>query len=85
MWNTVNYNDRFKMDFKTVRNTFLWWNVYTELTVYISYVKELKQVTSDLIKSKVTCQHKMGEENIHLTIKEQKFQELQERLTMVFN
>ncbi|XP_027437353.2 coiled-coil domain-containing protein 73 isoform X6 [Zalophus californianus] len=47
-----------------------------------SLKKELKQVTSDLIKSKVTCQHKMGEENIHLTIKEQKFQELQERLTM---
>ncbi|XP_021541015.1 coiled-coil domain-containing protein 73 [Neomonachus schauinslandi] len=47
-----------------------------------SLKKELKQVTSDLIKSKVTCQHKMGEENIHLTIKEQKFQELQERLNM---
>ncbi|XP_034500694.1 coiled-coil domain-containing protein 73 [Ailuropoda melanoleuca] len=47
-----------------------------------SLKKELKKVTSDLIKSKVTCQHKMGEENIHLTIKEQKFQELQERLNM---
>ncbi|CAK7307988.1 Coiled-coil domain-containing protein 73 [Vulpes lagopus] len=44
--------------------------------------EELKKVTSDLIKSKVTCQHKMGEENIHLTVKEQKFQELQERLNM---
>uniref|UniRef100_A0A8C0T4G3 Coiled-coil domain containing 73 n=1 Tax=Canis lupus familiaris TaxID=9615 RepID=A0A8C0T4G3_CANLF len=47
-----------------------------------SLKKELKKVTSDLIKSKVTCQHKMGEENIHLTVKEQKFQELQERLNM---
>lgn len=74
-----------KWTLKLSENTLLWWNVYTELTVYISYVKELKQVTSDLIKSKVTCQHKMGEENIHLTIKEQKFQELQERLNMVFN
>ncbi|ELK16017.1 Coiled-coil domain-containing protein 73 [Pteropus alecto] len=43
---------------------------------------ELKEITSDLIKSKVTCQYKMGEENINLTIKEQKFQELQERLNM---
>ncbi|KAM6158284.1 coiled-coil domain-containing protein 73 [Rhynchocyon petersi] len=42
--------------------------------------KELKKVTSDLIKSKVTCQYKMGEENINLTVTEQKFQELQERL-----
>ncbi|KAB1272054.1 Coiled-coil domain-containing protein 73 [Camelus dromedarius] len=49
----------------------------------VSYVKELKKVTSDLIKTKVTCQqYKMGEENINLTIKEQKFQELQERLKM---
>ncbi|XP_028022010.2 coiled-coil domain-containing protein 73 [Balaenoptera acutorostrata] len=48
-----------------------------------SLKKELKKVTSDLIKTKVTCQqHKMGEENINLTIKEQKFQELQERLKM---
>ncbi|XP_032696947.1 coiled-coil domain-containing protein 73 isoform X2 [Lontra canadensis] len=47
-----------------------------------SLKKELEKVTSDLIKSKVTCQHKMGEENIHLTIKEQKFQELQERFNM---
>uniref|UniRef100_A0A8D2C675 Coiled-coil domain containing 73 n=1 Tax=Sus scrofa TaxID=9823 RepID=A0A8D2C675_PIG len=44
--------------------------------------KELKKVTSDLIKTKVTCQYKTGEENINLTIKEQKFQELQERLKM---
>ncbi|XP_004369820.1 coiled-coil domain-containing protein 73 [Trichechus manatus latirostris] len=47
-----------------------------------SLKKELKKLTSDLIKSKVTCQYKMGEENINLTIKEQKFQELQERLNM---
>ncbi|XP_075858165.1 coiled-coil domain-containing protein 73 [Microcebus murinus] len=47
-----------------------------------SLKKELKKVASDLIKSKVTCQYKMGEENINLTIKEQKFQELQERLNM---
>ncbi|KAM7087259.1 coiled-coil domain-containing protein 73 [Molossus nigricans] len=47
-----------------------------------SLKKELKKATSDLIKSKVTWQHKMGEENINLTIKEQKFQELQERLNM---
>ncbi|XP_036747823.2 coiled-coil domain-containing protein 73, partial [Manis pentadactyla] len=48
----------------------------------VSYVKELKKVTSDLIKSKVTCQHSIREENINLTIKEQKLQELQERLNM---
>ncbi|XP_039089326.1 coiled-coil domain-containing protein 73 isoform X2 [Hyaena hyaena] len=47
-----------------------------------SLKKELKKVTSDLIKSKVACQQEIGEENIHLTIKEQKFQELQERLNM---
>ncbi|XP_054555263.1 coiled-coil domain-containing protein 73 isoform X2 [Talpa occidentalis] len=47
-----------------------------------SLKKELKKVTSDLIKLKVTYQHKMGEENINLTLKEQKFQELQERLNM---
>ncbi|XP_064221123.1 coiled-coil domain-containing protein 73 [Aotus nancymaae] len=47
-----------------------------------SLKKELKKVASDLIKSKVTCQYKMGEENINLTVKEQKFQELQERLNM---
>uniref|UniRef100_A0A8B9XY76 Coiled-coil domain containing 73 n=1 Tax=Bos mutus grunniens TaxID=30521 RepID=A0A8B9XY76_BOSMU len=47
-----------------------------------SLKKELKTVTSDLIKTKVTCQQqKMGAEN-NLTIKEQKFQELEERLKM---
>lgn len=74
------------MDFKTVRKV----TCFDEICIlnflfHISYVKELKEVTSDLIKSKVTCQYKMGEENINLTIKEQKFQELQERLNMVFN
>ena len=50
----------------------------------VFYVKELKTVTSDLIKTKVTCQQqKMGAEK-NLTIKEQKFQELEERLKMVF-
>ncbi|XP_040114893.1 coiled-coil domain-containing protein 73 isoform X3 [Oryx dammah] len=45
-------------------------------------LQELKRVTSDLIKTKVTCQQqKMGAEN-NLTIKEQKFQELEERLKM---
>ncbi|XP_069888750.1 coiled-coil domain-containing protein 73 [Dipodomys merriami] len=47
-----------------------------------SLKKELKKVASDLIKSKVTCQCKMGEENISLTIKEQKCEELQERLNV---
>ncbi|XP_023387820.1 coiled-coil domain-containing protein 73 [Pteropus vampyrus] len=56
-------------------------NKKQESEIY-SLKKELKEVTSDLIKSKVTCQYKMGEENINLTIKEQKFQELQERLNM---
>ncbi|XP_073899901.1 coiled-coil domain-containing protein 73 isoform X6 [Castor canadensis] len=44
--------------------------------------KELKKVASDLIKSKVICQYKMEEESINLTIKEQKCEELQERLNM---
>ncbi|XP_075402049.1 coiled-coil domain-containing protein 73 [Tenrec ecaudatus] len=47
-----------------------------------SLKKELKKMISDLIKSKVTCQQKMGEKNINLTIKEQEFQELHERLNM---
>jgi hypothetical protein len=51
----------------------------------VSYVKELKKVASDLIKSKVICQYKMEEESINLTIKEQKCEELQERLNMVFD
>ncbi|XP_066219820.1 coiled-coil domain-containing protein 73 [Saccopteryx leptura] len=47
-----------------------------------SLKKELKKVNSDLVKSRVTWQHKMEEENISVTIQEQKFQELQERLNM---
>ncbi|XP_006883846.1 PREDICTED: coiled-coil domain-containing protein 73 [Elephantulus edwardii] len=47
-----------------------------------SLKKELKKVTSDLIKSKVTCQYNMGEESISLTVMQQKLQELQERLNM---
>ncbi|XP_076970439.1 coiled-coil domain-containing protein 73 isoform X2 [Tamandua tetradactyla] len=47
-----------------------------------SLKKELKNLTSDLINSKVTCQYKVGEENICLTTKEQKYQELQERLNL---
>uniref|UniRef100_A0A8C8UG00 Coiled-coil domain-containing protein 73 n=1 Tax=Peromyscus maniculatus bairdii TaxID=230844 RepID=A0A8C8UG00_PERMB len=47
-----------------------------------SLKKELKKVASELTKSKVTCQHKMEEESIDLIIKEQKYEELQERLDM---
>ncbi|CAO2579675.1 Coiled-coil domain-containing protein 73 [Lemmus lemmus] len=47
-----------------------------------SLKKELKKVASELIKSKATCQHKMKEESIDLIIKEQKYEELQERLDM---
>ncbi|XP_028622733.1 coiled-coil domain-containing protein 73 [Grammomys surdaster] len=47
-----------------------------------SLKKELKKVASELIKSKVTCQHKMEEESIDLIIKEQRYEELQERLNM---
>ncbi|XP_031227089.1 coiled-coil domain-containing protein 73 isoform X2 [Mastomys coucha] len=47
-----------------------------------SLKKELKKAASELIKSKVTYQHKMEEEGIDLIIKEQKYEELQERLNM---
>ena len=75
------------MNFKTVRKVPCFDETCVLNSLFdVSHVKELKKVTSDLIKTKVTCQqHKMGEENINLTIKEQKFQELQERLKMVFN
>ncbi|XP_044536586.1 coiled-coil domain-containing protein 73 [Gracilinanus agilis] len=46
-----------------------------------SLKQELKKVTADLIKSKITCQYKT-EEDINLIIKEQQFQELQEKLRM---
>ncbi|KYO21967.1 coiled-coil domain-containing protein 73 isoform B [Alligator mississippiensis] len=44
--------------------------------------KELKKVTTDLIRSKVTCQYRVGEENINLTAKEQQLQELQQKIRM---
>uniref|UniRef100_A0A663ERQ1 Coiled-coil domain containing 73 n=1 Tax=Aquila chrysaetos chrysaetos TaxID=223781 RepID=A0A663ERQ1_AQUCH len=37
---------------------------------------ELKKVTTDLIRSKVTSQYRVGEENINLAAKEKQFQEL---------
>lgn len=57
--------------------------MYTEFP-FCFFVKELKKVASELIKSKVKCQHKMDEESVDLIIKEQKYKELQERLDMVF-
>nr|XP_020819559.1 coiled-coil domain-containing protein 73 [Phascolarctos cinereus] len=47
-----------------------------------SLKQELKKVTTDLIKSKITCQYRAEGEDINLTIKEQQFQELQEKLRM---
>ncbi|XP_067388213.1 coiled-coil domain-containing protein 73 [Emydura macquarii macquarii] len=44
--------------------------------------EELKKVTTDLIRSKVTCQYRVGEENINLTAKEQQLQELQQKIRM---
>ncbi|XP_074854640.1 coiled-coil domain-containing protein 73 [Carettochelys insculpta] len=44
--------------------------------------EELKKITTDLIRSKVTCQYKVGEENINLTAKEQQLQELQQKVRM---
>ncbi|CAM5121071.1 unnamed protein product [Eretmochelys imbricata] len=44
--------------------------------------EELKKVTTDLIRSKVTCQYRVGEENIDLTAKEQQLQELQQKIRM---
>lgn len=73
------------MNFDTVRKVpFLSEICVLNFLFNMFLIKELKKAASDLIKSKVTCQYKMGEENINLTIKEQKFQELQERLNMVF-
>nr|XP_006128983.1 coiled-coil domain-containing protein 73 [Pelodiscus sinensis] len=42
--------------------------------------EELKKITTDLIRSKVMCQYKVGEENINLTAKEQQIQELQQKI-----
>ncbi|NWS04056.1 CCD73 protein, partial [Motacilla alba] len=44
--------------------------------------EELKKVTTDLIRSKVTSQYRVGEENINLAVKEKQFQELQEKIRM---
>ncbi|NWU16765.1 CCD73 protein, partial [Cephalopterus ornatus] len=45
--------------------------------------EELKKVTTDLIRSKVTSQYRVGEENINLAVKEKQFQELQQKIRMV--
>ncbi|NWR00065.1 CCD73 protein, partial [Paradoxornis webbianus] len=44
--------------------------------------EELKKVTTDLIRSKVTSQYRVGEENINLAVKEKQFQELQQKIKM---
>ncbi|NXM67852.1 CCD73 protein, partial [Serilophus lunatus] len=44
--------------------------------------EELKKVTTDLIRSKVTSQYRVGEENINLAAKEKQFQELQQKFRM---
>ncbi|NWX63613.1 CCD73 protein, partial [Promerops cafer] len=44
--------------------------------------EELKKVTTDLIRSKVTSQYRVGEENINLAMKEKQFQELQQKIRM---
>ncbi|KAF7245592.1 Coiled-coil domain-containing protein 73 [Varanus komodoensis] len=43
---------------------------------------ELKKVMADLIKSNMTCQHRVGEENLNQAAKEQELQELQQKLVM---
>ncbi|NXH38167.1 CCD73 protein, partial [Dicaeum eximium] len=44
--------------------------------------EELKKVTTDLIRSKVTSQYRVREENINLAVKEKQFQELQQKIRM---
>ncbi|KAM6069863.1 coiled-coil domain-containing protein 73 isoform 9-T10 [Theristicus caerulescens] len=44
--------------------------------------EELKKVTTDLIRSKVTSQYRVGEESINLAAKEKQFQELQQKIRM---
>ncbi|XP_050193042.1 coiled-coil domain-containing protein 73 [Myiozetetes cayanensis] len=44
--------------------------------------EELKKATADLIRSKVTSQYRVGEENINLAAKEKQFQELQQKIRM---
>lgn len=58
--------------------------ILDELFIRVSCVKELKKVTTDLIRSKVTSQYRVGEENINLAAKEKQFQELQQKIRMVF-
>lgn len=72
-------------DLDTIMKTSCFGKIYILNFLFVCYVKELKRVASELIKSKVTCQHKMEEESIDLIIKEQKYEELQERLNMVFD
>uniref|UniRef100_A0A8U8AZ48 Coiled-coil domain-containing protein 73 n=1 Tax=Geospiza parvula TaxID=87175 RepID=A0A8U8AZ48_GEOPR len=48
-------------------------------------IPELKKVTTDLIRSKVTSQYRVGEENINLAVKEKQFQELQQKIRMKQN
>ncbi|XP_062432292.1 coiled-coil domain-containing protein 73 [Rhea pennata] len=51
-------------------------------TEIINLKEELKKVTTDLIRSKVTSQYRVGEENINLAAKEKVFQELQQKIIM---
>ncbi|XP_061468764.1 coiled-coil domain-containing protein 73-like [Rhineura floridana] len=44
--------------------------------------EELKKVKADLIRSHVTCQQRMGDENLNLTAKEQELQELRQKNSM---
>uniref|UniRef100_A0A672UEP8 Coiled-coil domain containing 73 n=1 Tax=Strigops habroptila TaxID=2489341 RepID=A0A672UEP8_STRHB len=70
-----------KLEFVFVLNC----NAYTdELFICVSCVKELKKVTTDLVRSKVTSQYRVAEENINLAAKEKQFQELQQKIRMVF-
>ncbi|KAM4666900.1 coiled-coil domain-containing protein 73 [Amazona ochrocephala] len=44
--------------------------------------KELKKVTTDLIRSKVTSQYRVAEETVNLAAKEKQFQELLQKIKM---
>ncbi|XP_066475276.1 coiled-coil domain-containing protein 73 [Tiliqua scincoides] len=44
--------------------------------------EKLKKTTADLIRSNITCQHKVGEEHFNLTTKEQELQELRQKISM---
>ncbi|GCC34388.1 hypothetical protein chiPu_0012861 [Chiloscyllium punctatum] len=45
--------------------------------------QELEKVTANLIRSKITSQCKLGEENIHVTEQQQQLEELKKKLQMV--